>query len=109
MDKFSDCFQIRQGREFEVTPIELHSNNGIDTGIWHSANPASLGFKTRLQPFEKWIAPKLISRLDSHFESCALVVVIVMHSSTQEQAICEVLLRRAVDHIYVQDAPESHS
>ncbi|MEM1050328.1 MAG: hypothetical protein AAGL24_29520 [Pseudomonadota bacterium] len=90
------------------TPVFLYeADNGLDPGDWQPDDADDWQFRSHLKDFDSWMAPTLVSRLKSHLDQRALILAIPLHSSREEQHVCQLLLKRAVDYMYVQDTPYS--
>jgi len=109
LDKYSTCFEPGADQASEPPLVLIYAPGGISSGKWKSDDAPMEVFGKQLQSFESWMAPTLVSRMKAHLDHSALVIAVALYSPEEEQALCEILLRRAVDYIYVQDVPDLHS
>lgn len=107
--KYSRCFEASGEDGTGNPPLVCYQSGRFDSHEWQPQSPASIRFRNQLHTFESWMAPTLVSRLKSHLDHSALVIAAALYSPEQEQALCRILLHRAVDYIYVQDVPELNS
>lgn len=107
--KYSHCFRTMGEDGIQDPPLVCFQSGRFDSHEWKPQSPASIRFRNQLHTFESWMAPTLVSRLKSHLDHSALIIAAALYSPEQEQALCRILLHRAVDYIYVQDVPELNS
>lgn len=103
--KFASCLAADSDKEPEMPPFLVYEPGALHADGWSPDDPDMMRFRNQLQTFENWMAPTLVSRLKSHLDHGAMIVAVALYSPEQEQALCRILLRRAVDYIYVQDVP----
>jgi len=105
--KYSACFEPAANAAYGPPPVLIYQRDGgLEPKWWNLDDAESARFQNRLKTFETWMAPTLISRLQSHLEQSGLIVAIALDSIRQEQDVCRMLLQCGVDYLYVQDVPE---
>lgn len=107
--KYHACFTGGVDGTAKAPPLLIYEPGSLRAEGWSPNDPDMMRFRDQLQAFESWMAPTLVSRLKGHLDHSAIIVAVALYSAEQEQALCRILLRRAVDYIYVQDVPHSHS
>jgi len=107
--KYAACFTGGVDGGSNSPPLLIYEPGTLRAEGWSPDDPEMMRFRNQLQAFESWMAPTLVSRLKSHLDHSAIIVAVALYSAEQEQALCRILLRRAVDYIYVQDVPHDYS
>lgn len=106
--KYAACLTGGADGKSEAPPLLVYEPGALRAEGWSPEDPEMMRFRNQLQTFESWMAPTLVSRLKGHLDHSAMIVAVALYSAEQEQALCRILLRRAVDYIYVQDVPHTH-
>lgn len=107
--KYAACFTGGADGKPNAPPLLIYEPGALRAEGWSPEDTDMMRFRNQLQAFESWMAPTLVSRLKGHLDQSAMIVAVALYSAEQEQALCRILLRRAVDYIYVQDVPHTHS
>lgn len=107
LDRYADTLTAGNNGTKPAPVFLYEADRGLDPGDWQPDDADDWQFRSHLKDFDSWMAPTLVSRLKSHLDQRALILAIPLHSSHEEQHVCQVLLKQAVDYMYVQDTPYS--
>ncbi|MEM8812146.1 MAG: hypothetical protein AAGF59_05965 [Pseudomonadota bacterium] len=107
LGRYANCLKADRETGYNPPPVMVHRTNGdFDAATWRPDALDEGRFRRQLLAFEQWMAPMLVARLKAHLDQRALILAIPIYSADQEQTVCRMLLKWAVDYLYVQDVPK---